>query len=244
MKKMKIKQIFTKIIPVLIAGSIVISCNDKEVPLEVIADVVVITKKIDNVVKRAPAYYVYANQSLEKASVTPPGGTALNLEALDGSSYTLAKEPVNSDFTDVPPAEGNYVFSVTSQTGVTIPGQDAFDFEGLAITQIKKATFSGTPLVLNVEWTIVSGADGYFVKLLDSTGKQIFNGYIVAATVDKYVVSGSSSSGSWLETPVKDQIYTLRVNAIKFDDEAIDNDKVYNISELSESDMQIVWKEN
>ncbi|MGE0020695.1 MAG: hypothetical protein AB7S72_13570 [Draconibacterium sp.] len=241
---MKSKRNLETVLYALLAGFTVVSCNDNEVALEVNTDVVIISKRIDDVVKRAPAYYVYGNQALESASVTPPGGTTVTLEAFAGSVYSLAREPENSDFSDVPPAEGNYVFSVTGMNGETLQSQDAVDFAGLGIPQITKDTFSGTPEVLNVEWATVTGTDGYFVKLLDTTGKQVFSGYIVVSTVDEYTVSGASTSGSWTEAAVDGQTYILQVNAITFDDDATNSDNIYNISELSVAEKQIVWGEN
>lgn len=241
---MKSKRNFKTVLFAMLLGVVVVSCNDKEVALEVNTDVVIMNKKIDNVVKRAPAYYAYGNKALDVVTVTPPGGTAVQLETFSGSVYSMAKEPANSDFSDVPPADGNYVFSVTGLGGETLQSEDVVDFVGLGIPQITKDTFSGSPEVLNVEWTTVTGTDGYFVKLLDTTGKQVFSGYIVVSTVDKYTVSGASTSGSWTEAAVDGQTYILQVNAITFDDDATNSDNVYNVSELSIAEKQIVWGEN
>ena len=241
---MKSKRNLKTVLFALLSGFAVVSCNDKETPLEINTDVVILNKKIGDVVKRAPAYYVYGNQALDSASVTPPGGTAVALEAFEGSVFTLGKEPSNSDFSTVPPAEGNYVFSVTGMSGETLQSQDAVDFAGLGIPQITKDTFSGTPEVLKVEWTTVTGTDGYFVKLLDTSGKQVFSGYIVVSSVDEYTISSASTSGSWTKAAVDGQTYTLQVNAITFDDGATSANNIYNISELSIAEKQIVWGEN
>ncbi len=241
---MKSKGNLKTVLFALLSGLAVVSCNDKETPLEINTDVVIISKKIGDVVKRAPAYYVYGNQALDTATVTPPGGTAVGLEAFEGSVYSLAKEPENSDFNDIPPTEGNYVFSVTGMNGEILQSQDVVDFVGLGIPQITKDTFTGSPEVLNVEWTTVTGTDGYFVRLLDTSGKQVFNGYIVTSAVNKYSVSGSSTSGTWTEAAVDGQSYILQLNAITFDNEATNSDNVYNVSELSIVEKQIVWGEN
>ena len=241
---MKSKRNLKTVLLALLSGFAVVSCNDTEVPLEINTDVVILNKKIGDVVKRAPAYYAYGNQALESASVTPPGGTKVTLESFEGSVFSMAKEPENSDFSDVPPTEGNYVFSVTGMNGEILQSQDVVDFVGLGIPQITKDTFTGSPEVLNVEWTTVTGTDGFFVRLLDASGKQVFNGYIVTSTVDKYTVSGASTSGTWTEAPVDGQTYILQVNAITFDNEATNSDNVYNVSELSIVEKQIVWGEN
>lgn len=243
-KKMDTKQILKRAFLLVLSATAIVSCNNDEVMLDIDSDVVVINKKIDGVVKHAPAYYVYANRALESATVTPPGGVALELDVFDGSVYSMSKEPETSDFSDVTPAEGNYTFSVTSVSGETLQSIDALDYTGIAIPPITKSAFSGTPLVLNVEWTTVSGADGYFLKLLDSTGNQVFSSYIVVASVDKYTINGSVNSGSWSATAEEGQTYTLQLNAITFDNDGNMSDNVNNISELSVDEKQIVWGEN
>ena len=242
---MKVRNFLGKTFLVLLSGAAIVSCNDSETPLEAFADVLVINKKVNDVVKRAPAYYVYGNQGLESASVTLPGNSdTITLAGFSGSSFTFLKEPVAADFKDVTPSEGNYKFTVKSKDGEELKVTDAFDFEGLPLPQIKKDTFVVSTATLNVEWAAVTGTDGYFVKLLDTDEKLIFSGYVVSSSTLKYSVSGSASSGSWVKAPVNGEDYILRVNAIAYDAGATSANSDYNVSEVSVAEKQVTWGEN
>ncbi len=66
----------------------------------------------------------------------------------------------------------------------------------------------------------------------------------MVSSVDEYTISSASTSGSWTKAAVDGQTYTLQVNAITFDDGATSANNIYNISELSIAEKQIVWGEN
>lgn len=242
---MKTKRFLKSTLFVLLAGLVLVSCNDDEVAFEVHTDVLVINKKVGDVVKKAPAYYAYGNKSLKSASVAFPGNSdTIPLAVHPGSSFTFMKEPVAADFKDVPPAEGNYKFTVIAGSGEELEMTDAFDYTGLPLPQITKDTFSGSPASLLVEWAAVTGADGYFVKMLDTDEKLIFSGKIVTSTTLKYVVSGAAASGAWNETPETGEPYILQVNAVVYDADATSSNREYNVSEISIGEKQIVWGEN
>jgi hypothetical protein len=242
---MKANKFLGKTFLVLLSGAAIVSCSDSEIPLEVFADVMVINKKVDNAVKRAPAYYAYGNQSIQSASVALPSTSEIvELGAYPGSSYTFYRQPEAADYEDVPPADGNYEFTVKAQTGEIMEVTDVFDFEGLTIPQIKKDTFVGSPVVLNVEWAAVTGSDGYFVKLLDTDEKLVFSGYIVSSSTLKYTVSSSASSGSWVKSPVEGEDFILQVNAIAYDTGSTSATSDYNVSEISIGEKPIIWGVN
>ena len=242
---MKVRKFLGKTFLVLLSGAAIVSCNDSETPLEAFADVMVINKKVNDVVKRGPSYYVYGNQGLESASVALPGNTdTIELAGYPGSSFTFLKEPVAADYKDVPPAEGNYKFTVKSKDGEVLEVTDAFDFEGLPVPLIKKDTFVGSPAALNVEWAAVTGSDGYFVKLLGTDQKLVFSGYVVSPGTLKYTISGSASSGSWVAAPVDGEDYILQVNAIAYDAGATSANSDYNVSEVSIAEKPVTWGEN
>ena len=242
---MKTKRFLRSTLFVLLAGFVFVSCNDDEMPLEVYTDMMTINKKVGDVVKKAPAYYAYGNKGLDSATVALPGNSGVvSLAVHPGSFYTFIKEPVAADFKDVPPAEGNYKFKVKAESGEVLEMTDAFDYEGLPLPQITKDTFSGSPAVLTVEWTAATGADGYFVKILDGTDKLIFSGYVVSSTTLKYVVAGGPTSGSWVTAPETDKTYKLQVNAVAYDADATNANREYNVSEVSVAEKQIVWGRN
>lgn len=239
---MKTKTIFRNTALVLLAGFTVVSCNDNEEKLDVITDVYVINKMFDNEVKSAATYFAYGNKELMSVSVALPNSAGnVALESYPGSIYTMAKEPKDSDYKTTAPVNGNYSFSVQSADGETLQVPDILSYEGLDIPEFTKTTFSGTPFILELEWSDVTDADGYVVKMLDTDGKLVFNGYSVGGDVNKYTVTGTSNSGFWNTPAVNGESYVLQLNAFSYDAEANISNYVYNLSEISLAEIQIEW---
>lgn len=243
--KMKTKRFLRNSMFLIGAGISVISCNDVEEKLEVLTDVYVINKNFDGEVKSATSYFVYANKSLMSATVAiPNNGGNVELESQPGSIFNLAKEPADSDFKTTAPVEGSYVFTVKDMNGETQVIPDILSYDGLAISQFSKIKFSGTPLILETEWTAVPEADGYFIKMYNTDGKLIFSGYNVASNILKYTIIGSTTSGYWSETAVEGQTYLLQINAYTNDAESNSSNSAYNVQEISVGESEITWGTN
>jgi hypothetical protein len=120
---------------------------------------------------------------------------------------------------------------------------DILSYEGLEIPEFTKITFS-TLLILELEWNDVSGADGYVVKMFDTNGKLVFNGYGVQGDVNKYTITSSSNSGFWNTPAVEGQSYLLQLSAFSYDADANASNAAYNISEISIGEKQITWGVN
>jgi hypothetical protein len=242
---MKTRRILRNTVMVLLTGLTVVSCNDNEEPLDVITDVYVINKMFDNEVKSAATYIAYANKELLSVSVVFPNSAGnIALESYPGSIYTMAKEPKDADYKTTAPVNGSYSFTIQSADGETLQVPDILSYEGLDIPEFTKITFSGTPFILDLEWNDVTDADGYVVKMFDTDGKLIFNGYSVGADVNKYTVNGTSNSGFWSTPAVNGESYVLQLNAFSYDAEANASNYVYNLSEISLAETQIEWGVN
>ncbi len=193
-------------------------------------------------VKSAPAYYAYANQPMSSVTVTiPNNGGNVELESSPGSMNNMAKEPKDSDFKTTAPIKGSYAFTIKGMNGETLQVPDVVNYENLSIPQFTKIKFSGTPFILELEWNIITNADGYFVKMFDLDGKLIFSGYNIKPDANKYVITSSSSSGYWSKAAVDGEEYLLQLNAFINDSEATLSNYIYNISEISLSETQIKW---
>lgn len=242
---MKAKRIFRKSFLLFFTAIAVVSCNDSEVPLEVLTDVYVINKKIDTVVKSAPAYYAYANLPMSSVTVTiPNNGGNVELESSPGSMNNMAKEPNDADFKTTPPEKGSYGFTIIGVNGETIQVPDVLNYENLSIPQFTKIKFSGTPFILELEWNVIKEADGYFVKMFDLDGKLVFSGYNIKPDANKYVITSSANSGYWSQAAVDGKSYLLHLNAFTNDSEANLSNYIYNLAEISLVETQIKWGVN
>jgi len=242
---MRTNTILKNALLILLTGTAIISCNDQEPELEVLADVYVINKKFDSEVRSAIAYYAYANQALSEATVTLPiDGGIVELENNPGSVYTFDKVPENSDYKTIAPVEGSYIFNIKGGKGETLQATDILNYDGMDIPEFTSITFSGTPLTLELEWNDITGADGYVVKMFDLNGKLIFNGYSVGENVNKYTITSSSYSGYWSETVVDGESYLLQLNAFSYDSNSNNSYSDYEIKEVSISETQIEWGVN
>jgi len=241
---MKIRSIFKNTALVLLAGFAAVSCNDSEQTMEVLSDVYVINKKFGTEVKSANSYFAFASQSMLKATVSiPDNAGVVELESYSGATFTMAKEPNDADYKTTAPVEGSYVFTIQGYNGEMLQVPDILSYEGLEIPEFTKATFS-TPLILELEWKDVTGADGYVVKMFDTSGKLVFNGYGVKGDVNKYTVTSSSNSGFWSTTAVDGQSYLLQLSAFSYDADANTSNATYNISEISLGETHIKWGVN
>ncbi len=239
---MKIRSIFKNAVLILLTVFAAVSCNDYEEELEVLTDVYVINKKFGNEVRSANAYYAYASESMLKVTVSIAG--VVELESYSGATFTMAKEPKDADYKTEAPLDGSYVFNIQGYNGEMLQVPDILSYEGIDIPEFTKTKFSGTPLILELEWNDVDGADGYVVKMFDTGGKLIFNGYSVGTDVNKYTITSSSNSGFWSSPAVEGQSYLLQLSAFSYDADANASNAVYNISEISIGEIQIMWGAN
>jgi hypothetical protein len=242
---MRTKRIFRNATLALLTIFAAVSCNDIEEELAVLTDVYVINKKFDNEVKSANAYYAYASESMLKVTVSMPDNTdVVELESYSGATFTMEKEPNDAEYKTMSPVDGSYVFTIQGYNGEMLQVPDILSYEGIDIPEFTKTKFSGTPLILELEWNDVNGADGYVVKMFDASGKLIFNGYSVGSDVNKYTVTNSSNSGFWSTPVVEGQSYLLQLRAFSYDADATASNAVYNISEISIGETQITWGVN
>jgi len=242
---MKIRSIFKNAVLILLTVFAAVSCNDYEEELEVLTDVYVINKKFGNEVRSANAYYAYASESMLKVTVSMTGiAGVVELESYSGATFTMAKEPKDADYKTEAPLDGSYVFNIQGYNGEMLQVPDILSYEGIDIPEFTKTKFSGTPLILELEWNDVDGADGYVVKMFDTGGKLIFNGYSVGTDVNKYTITSSSNSGFWSSPAVEGQSYLLQLSAFSYDADANASNAVYNISEISIGEIQIMWGAN
>jgi len=241
---MKTTRFYKNAVLLLSVGLALSSClNDKDDEFDVMADIVTLKKMINGEVKYAPAYYAYGNQSIASGTVTLPGGGTVQLESYSASTYTFLMEPDDEDFTTAPPAEGNYLFEVTSANGEVLKSSDNQEFDDLGFAVVDSVGFDENNTYLYLKWDEVTGADNYVVRLLDLSENIIFNGYSVEGDETEYNISSyHTATGTWTVTPTNGATYILRIQTAKYDPDATEDNNIYNIQEFSVSDTEITWQ--
>jgi len=229
--------LLTAAVPFLFLG-----CNkDTESKFEVNSDAYIIRKNIDGEVKSAAAFYVYANQGISSATVTPPtsGGGPIELGKSEGSSFTFFKEPSPADFKVQSPTAGIYQFDVESSEGVKIQQMDELEIFNLQMPQITSAAYQSGSSSLNVKWLTVEDADGYVVKLLYPDGKIVFISFALTPSTSEFNVS--PSSGNWMNQIYAGEEVLLHVQSFIYDSGATLADNIYNIGEIAIAEKEITW---
>jgi len=225
----------------------VVACN-KEESLNAETDVVFLKKKDNNNnTVYGVAYYLQANQGLNSATVTLPNGQVFALKQHETSSYLFWHEPDNSEFSPSTPVAGNYIFKIESKKGESLEIIEEQKFDGLPFAEIEKWEFDNTKenKWLYVKWGSVLGADAYAVMLMQSSGKVIFNSIpIIGSDTNEFIMSEIHLLGTWSGTPVYNQKYILKINAIKYDNNTINYFDPYNVQEVSETLRDITWELN
>lgn len=223
----------------------VVACKEKDNTLKVSNDVVFLKKVIDNETRYGIAYYLQTNQGLDSVTVTMPlGGKSVKLKQHETNTYLFMREPSNSEFTNIAPVDGDYLFKIASKKGEYLEVADEQHFSDLPFAEIDSTGFDTGSLWFYVRWVKVPSADAYELMLFKSSGEMIFNSITVPATAStEYKISAFHITGTWVEAPKKDQKYKLKINAIKYDS-ATNKDDYYNVQEISETvyAKEITWQ--
>jgi hypothetical protein len=224
---------------------LLISCNNSDEEFDVTSDVYSVNKKFGEEVKSAVAYYAYSSQNLASGTVTlPENSGTIDLEYYPGAIKTLAKEPKDSDFSTETPVSGKYKFTITGSNGGKVEQTDSLAYMNLGIPEFTKLHFDGNPVSLELEWNLISDAQGYVVKMFDLERKLIFTGFTLNGNVKNYIINSSSGTGYWSGTVSTLQQYIVQINAIAYDSEATNDDYLYNVNEVSVGESQITWGVN
>lgn len=226
----------------LLMGVVFTSCLDDSDPqFDIMGDVIVTKKKVNDEVQYAPSYFVYGNLGIKSATVTLPndGGT-VDLDGTTGS-LTYSKEPAEEDYSVNIPEEGNYLFEAVSSKDEMLQVSDQLQLDDLAIPEFDSIKFISNS-TLKASWNAVSGADGYYIKILDSDGKDVFISYTLENDVTEYTILESDASGKWQQTAATGQTYTIQINAFSYDAAATAINNGYNIQEIAIGETQLDWE--
>lgn len=238
-----IQKLFFNFLVILTLGLSFTSCNkeEEEKPFDALGDAFYIHQVIDGEVKTAVAFYAYANNFVSSASVTHPGGTTTSLQNGLNLSYTWLKEPETSDFTTEYPQDGSYQFEITSEKGETLQAVDLLEIDSLGMPEFNKTEYDDESFSYEVEWNETVNADAYLVKVLTDQQQVVFVGFLIDNSATKYIIS--QNTGSWDQSPVTDETYTLQLLAYSFEESVEEANYTYHIQEISIKEQEVVWGE-
>jgi hypothetical protein len=227
----------------LITSVILASCfgDDAESKFEVYTDAYVLKKMAGDEEVYARIFYAYANQLMRTASATEMGGSGETINLLQDprSVFTMSKIPQGSDYKPYAPATSDYLFQVTSESGITDESQDFLSFDDIDITEITKTEFSDNNKYLDIAWTEVNGADGYLIKIFNMEGMEIVNSYGFSADILEYRLNIVLEN--WIELPEQGETYVIEVRAYAYEPDFPVGYDAYNIQEVSIAESEIVW---
>lgn len=240
MRKMKVYR--NAAIALLMTVMFTACMNDPDPVFDIMGDVFVTKKIINDEIKYAPNYFVYSNIGMNSAKVTlPNGGGTVDLEGTTGG-LTYKKEAVDSDYSLEMPDEGNYLFEAVSTKDETLQVGDELQLYDLEIPVVDSIEFLNTS-TMQVSWNSVSGADGYFLKIVDANGDDVFLSLSLDANAHDYtILEGSEASGNWKQSIAIGQTYTLQINAFSYDADAYQSNSVYNIQEVAIGQTAFTWE--
>lgn len=217
------------------------ACDDDDgnsVPFEIIGDVYVVKKTINDEVLFANTYIAYGNQPMSLAQVTTPGGEEIVLSPTSGYNNTYAQSPAIDEFTDQV-EEGNYMFDVINED---IPHQDIdlLVFDNIDFTTI--TTLEPDVDILTLEWEENEMAEAYLVRLLDESGTVLFMSQLLGTQVSRFVINPGDPNGTWNGTPAAGTDYIVELQAFLFEQDATNNDYTFHIQEMSITDDVVTWQ--
>lgn len=240
---MKTLNLSRNILLVLVLPFFFFACNDEqeERTFELQVDAYIVKKKIDGEIRFANAYFAYGTYGIKSATVTPPAlaGSSVELDAAMSTSSIFFKEPATEDFSNMTPAQGEYIFDVESRDGVVLQQSDIIEGEMLSVPVITEATFQSDIVGLTVSWDSAFQADGFVLKLLNQNKRVVFTSYTLLPSATEYEIN--QASGNWDENVYVGEDYTLQVQAFTYESSASQDNLLYNINEAAISEMEITW---
>jgi len=237
-KLQKISKLF--IFTLIMTG--LFSCDDNkaEITFQVIGDVFITKRFIDDEEQFAIVYYAYGNQSMSSATVTPQGGNVIELEPLDVHNYTYGIQAKFADFSPEFPETTTFDFKVVNE-GIEHISSDVLLFDNLEIPVVTNAEFNTINETVMVEWESVDDAQSYIIKMTKDNGDILFVGQLLNDLATLYEID--SSLGSWFEVPQYGTTYNVEVHAYLYDPEAGYSDYMYHIQENSIGSTTVTWGE-
>ena len=201
-------------------------------------DIFVQKKKVDGEIMYAPFYNLHGNSSIHSASVETPAGENIQLKPYEFLD-TYIKAPAEGSFTKSMIGVGLYHFTGSFGDNQTFDVSDYFNARVINFPKIDSAGYDTTDYHIYVFWNVDKNADIYKVKLLDESGKVVFDGPALTSSSNSYTIY--LATDGWTTPPYKGDTFTLQLHAFSWDDDANENNWFYNIECDAFSETQVTW---
>lgn len=222
------------------------SCIEDPEPaaLDVVVDAFVQKTVQDGEEKYAPAFWTFANKSLESATVEGPDDETWELEKDAGSSLVFSLFPETTQYTDSMPTPGDYTFTVTSTQSDEAPVNivDKVENNELSAVTIDSTLFNESRL--KITWEDVEDADNYLVRLYDDSDNLLFVSPAIADNKTDY--SFGNNDAGWASATTKataGENYRIELLALLYESTSTSANKDYNLQFISFASKDIVWGE-
>jgi hypothetical protein len=215
-----------------------LSCNKANEQASGVGDALIVVKKINNQVVYGVSLYAYTYSSFRSVTVTSSSNPSKNytLEASQGFKTNFYYETPDGEFSATKPVAGTYTFSAVFENGVTQQFTDVLTDKVLNVPEVTKCEYSADNHRLEVNWNLVTDANGYAVNLFDGTNV-IFSSAALADNIKAYAVTASGNGWATGFVPEAGKAYTVRVLAFLFEP----GGDTYNVQSTSVTDTRVVW---
>ena len=163
----------------------------------------------------------------------------MTLDPASDNLYTYAKEPGLNEYFASAPVEGNYQFLVINED-ITHQSVDLLDFDDIAFSTL--SSYDVADGVLSVQWESNSVAEAYLIRLINQSGDVAFLSQTLPTQMTRLDIGANTASGSWSETPVAGNVYTIEFLTFRFEDDATSLDATKNIQEIAVTEQEVIWE--
>lgn len=235
----RLKNVSTIVIVVAIVTGL-FSCDnggDGEVDIQLIGDVFIQKRIIDEKVQYGPTYYLYANYPMSSANVTTPNQVTIPLAAFDQLSVIFSKEPGFDDYSENIPQNGLFDFGA-KHLDQDYNTADNLDFIDMAIPEITSTEYLSSVETLKVEWNTVPEAGSYVVRMINVDNDIFFTGLLLDADATSYEIN--INTGTWLDHPAHNDPFVVELHASRYE-QTTGELETYHIEEISVAETTIYW---
>lgn len=228
-----------RIFSILMAVLLMMSCNKNEDQATGVGDALIVSKQVGTNTVYGLSIYAYTLSAFRSVKAVSSADTAKTyiLKPNQGFKTSFYYETPEAEFSTSKPAAATFNFSAIFENGFTQTFQNVLTDVVLPIPTIEKCEYNLASHQLELDWTLISGANSYAVNILDDT-KIVFSS-IELRNVSQGSFLVRADGGGWEVgfTPESGKTYTVRLFAYMYEPGL----GSYNVQSVSIADKTVVW---